>query len=402
MEISKGSVTVKIYRTVDRGRPRFSVSYHEGTGRRLRQFADEDKARAEAKIVAERLNAGQGDALALHGKDRDSYLFALKTLEPLGINLAAAISEYADAKATGAPLVEAAKFFAKAHLQKLPTRTIPEIVDELLAAKVKDGASQAYLNALRSYGKAFARDFQLPVADIHTSDIDSWLRSLDVSPRSRNNHRNTVILIFNFAKSAGYLPRDVSTAADATSLARKKEAEIETFAPGEMAKLLASADEIALPFLVLGGFAGLRSAEILRLDWRDLDWREKVVQVRASVAKTKMRRLPPILPAASAWLSSCRSNKGPVIPSLDVLRGSLERTAKAAGVLWRKNAVRHSFGTYRMATIKDPVRVSFEMGNSPGVVRQCYDRVVPTSQGKAWFAIRPKRAGNIIQIEAAA
>lgn len=401
MVIRKGSVTVKIYCTVDRGRPRFSVSFHEGAQRRLRQFADETEARAEAKLIAERLNAGQGDALALTGKDRDAYLFAVQKLKPFGMSLSTAIQEYLDAKAVGAPLVEAAKFFHRAHLQALPSRTIPQLVDDLLAAKAKDGASRAYLNSLRSYGKTFSRDFQLAVADVTTSDLDAWLRALDVSPRSRNNFRNNIVLIFNFARSAGFLPRDISTAAEATSLARKKESEIEVFTPSEITKLLAVADEVALPFLVLGGFVGLRSAEILRLEWRDIRWRERVVEVRSSVSKTRTRRLPPLTPAALSWLTAFRNRTGTVIPSADTARGALERAGKDAGVAWKKNALRHSFGTYRMAVTQDAVRVSHEMGNSPAIVKEHYDRVVTKVEGRRWFAIRARRGENIIQLEAA-
>jgi hypothetical protein len=40
LAIKAGSVTVKIYKTVNRGRPMFTASYHEAGGRKLRQFAE--------------------------------------------------------------------------------------------------------------------------------------------------------------------------------------------------------------------------------------------------------------------------------------------------------------------------------------------------------------------------
>ena len=33
--------------------------------------------------------------------------------------------------------------------------------------------------------------------------------------------------------------------------------------------------------------------------------------------------------------------------------------------IWKPNALRHSFASYRMANIKDAARVALEMGNSP-------------------------------------
>jgi hypothetical protein len=60
----------------------------------VRWVADLGEAKKEAAIVAERLNAGQGDALELTGKDRDAYLHAVRKLRPLGIGLVPAIDEY--------------------------------------------------------------------------------------------------------------------------------------------------------------------------------------------------------------------------------------------------------------------------------------------------------------------
>ena len=41
MEIKAGSSRVKIYRVVEPHRERFTLAYHEGAQRKLRQFADE-------------------------------------------------------------------------------------------------------------------------------------------------------------------------------------------------------------------------------------------------------------------------------------------------------------------------------------------------------------------------
>jgi integrase len=399
MEVKAGSSRVKIYRIVEPHRERFTLSYHEGGQRKLKQFADEGAARSEAKNIAERLNAGQGGALELTGKDVDAYLFAMRKLRPLGIGLATAIEEFIDAKAVGAPLLAAAQLYRKTHMEGLPSKTIAEIVEELFAAKKADGASKAYLAPLRTCLDRFARDFNMNIGEVQTRDIDAWLRALKQSPRSRNNHRNGVVLLFNFAKAAGYLNRDQTTAAEATSLARKTEAEIEVFTPAEMASLLAVADGVALPFLILGGFCGLRTAEILRLQWEDINWPEKVVEIRSGVAKTRTRRMAPLTDPALSWLEGCKGRKGPAVAA-KLHRDAVEAACKASGIAWKRNGLRHGFGTYRMATRTDPVRVAYEMGNSPQVIRQSYDRVVTETQGKAWFSIMSETAANVIPMEA--
>jgi len=145
LEIKKGSTRVKIYRTVDRGRDRFTVGYHEGSRRVLRQFADLAEAKEEAGIIAKKLNAGQGSALELSGVDRDAYLHAMSQLKPLAVPLNVAVGEFVAAKAIGVPLLAAAKFYQEAHSSKLPDKPVTEVVAEFLVAKKADGCSVRYL-----------------------------------------------------------------------------------------------------------------------------------------------------------------------------------------------------------------------------------------------------------------
>lgn len=57
-----------------------------------------------------------------------------------------------------------------------------------------------------------------------------------------------------------------------------------------------------LPVIALGGLAGLRLEETLRLEWADI-WRVPGhVEIKAQKAKTRSRRLVEICPALAAWL----------------------------------------------------------------------------------------------------
>ena len=221
LEIKKGSSRVKIYRTVDRGRDRFTVGYHEGPRRVLRQFADLAEAKREAGIVAGKLNAGQGADLKLNGSDRDAYLHVSAKLKPLKIDLVSAVEQFVAAHATGAPMVEACRYWAKQHLADLPVKQVDEVYRELLEAKKEDGCSDRYLGDLKSRLGRFAGDIRMPVGDVTTGDIDNWLRGLKLSTRTRNNYRNVIETMFAFAKSRGYLSRESTTAAEHVSLARE-------------------------------------------------------------------------------------------------------------------------------------------------------------------------------------
>ncbi len=359
------------------------------------------EARAEAKNVADTLNAGRGAALELSGADRDTYLFALSQLKPLDVPLNVAVAEYVKARQYNVPIVAAAKSYAETHNAKLPDKTVEEVYQEMLKAKRHDGASEAYLHDLKTRLGHFSRDFKDSVANVTTADLDAWLRKLKLSPRSRNNHRRAVVGLFNFAKAAGYLNRDRKSAAEHTAVARKTVEAIEVFAPADFAKLLTAADDVILPYFVLGGFCGLRTAEIMRLNWEDIRWPESSVIIGAAIAKTRTRRLAPLTETAASWLAGWKAKTGRVLP-IKQPEHRVKDICKAAGVAWKHNGLRHSFITYRLATIKDAVRTAFEAGNSPQVIRSNYDAVATEAEGKLWFSVLPETAKNIIQMKAAA
>lgn len=399
--IKAGSVTVKIYRTVNRGRPMFTASYHEAGGRKLRQFANLADARREAKVIAGQLSAGQGAALELTGKDRDVYLFAVSKLKPLQVPLNVAVEEFIAAKKIGVPLLAAAKFYHETHSAKLPEKTVSDVVAEFLAAKKADGRSVRYLQDCKARLERFSRDFKENLKDVRTKELDAWLRGLKLSPRTRNNFRTAICSLFSFARDTGYVAKGKPTEAESTTVAKQGDGEIEVFTPAEFALLLTGADEHLLPFLIFGGMAGLRSAEIMRLKWEHVNWPEGVIEIQGSVAKTGTRRLAPLVPAAAAWLKSYKDARGPVIGAIKLYE-RLEKLSESTSVAWKQNALRHSFCSYRMATLKDAPRVSYEAGNSVRIIQRHYDKVVTESQGKTWFSILPKTAANVIQMESAA
>jgi integrase len=76
------------------------------------------------------------------------------------------------------------------------------------------------------------------------------------------------------------------------------------YTPREFAALLETADATLRPIIAIGGLAGLRTAELLRLDWADV-WRVPGhIEVTAGKAKTRQRRLVKILPRAGRVASN--------------------------------------------------------------------------------------------------
>ena len=82
-----------------------------------------------------------------------------------------------------------------------------------------------------------------------------------------------------------------------------RSSDIAILSPTEFARLLECASDEALPYWAIGGFAGLRSSELERLDWADVHLDSDLVEVKAAKSKTASRRFVPIRPALKTWLA---------------------------------------------------------------------------------------------------
>ena len=100
-------------------------------------------------------------------------------------------------------------------------------------------------------------------------EIQSFLDGLKGSPLTIKNYRTVISTFFAFAKTRGYIRHN--PVVDTERLSAASEGAVEIYTPGEMAKLLAAAPSAFVAPLAIGAFAGLRSQEIQRLDWQDVD-----------------------------------------------------------------------------------------------------------------------------------
>jgi hypothetical protein len=172
---------------------------------------------------------------------------------------------------------------------------------------------------------------------------------------------------------------------------------VQVFSPEEMAKLLHAAKGDQLVALAIGGFAGIRAEEIKRLHWEHLNFEEGHIVVPDSVAKCQERRIVPMTENLMAWLLPLRRKSGPVGPFSN-LAIVFQRTAKRAGIIWKRNGLRHSFISYRVASLKNVAQTAYEAGNSPVMVHRHYLKHVSEAMGQKWFSIVPGESLNIVPL----
>jgi integrase len=268
------------------------------------------------------------------------------------------------------------------------TKNIPELVEDLLSAKRIDGLSDRYLETLRSHLHRFAAAFKVDVGSLTASEMEKWLRKQSVGPRARNNMRASIVTLFHFAQKQGYLPKAQLTEADDIARAKDRGGKIGILRPDDLAQILGKAPEKIRLFVALGAFTGMRSSEILRLEWCDINFQRRFITVAPEKAKTATRRLVPLLPNLMKWLQEYRNATG----LLFTRRRDADRAiafAKGCHIEWPNNALRHSYATYRLAATADAARVALEMGNGPQKLIRHYRELADEQEARAWFSISP-------------
>jgi integrase len=382
IEVKEGNISVPIYKFSD---GRFCIDTLLGETRKRITRSSLDAAKIEARKLIAQIASGRAHEQPMTLAEVEDYRLAKAKLAPFEVSLLGAIEEWVA---------------GRGKQRRIIAKTAGEVVEEFLASKRVEGVSFFHLEDRKYRMKKFAASFPGRIDQITTHEIEVWLNGLGVNGRTRNNYRNAVLQLFRYARSKRYLPRHEPTVVEDVALANAGEGAIEIYTPQELRLLLSHAPPKLLPFFAIGAFAGLRSQEIMRVDWSEIHFEQQFIEVAAAKAKTASRRLAPLLPALAAWLLPMRQKTGHVVGYTrnDMLSQARQRYCKSGikvgdevfEFTWKPNALRRSYASYRLADIKDAARVALEMGNSPAMLFRNYRELVTEKEASEWFAVRPE------------
>ena len=414
----------------------YRLAYTTAGKRRMQTFAAYSDAKAAAeRIVRELANGSQAAALTA-SQSRDA-LAAFERLQGFyqasgrRVSLLAGISEFVEAsgKLGGRTLGEAVAGYLRT-VASVKRKDIDAAVTEFLQAdaprtKAAEG-QRAQLSAKYAYNRElqlrrFAATFQnTAVSELSKEHLDKFIGSLDTvkiksrngraasSAKSRNHYRATVRQFLQWAVRKDYLPPTHRLLeAEAMRTERANTAAVEFYTPREFADLLAAAKKDMKPLrpiIAIGGLAGLRTAELLRLDWADV-WRVPgYIEVTAGKSKTRSRRLVEICPALAAWIEPFRTlTTGKLWTGHEVtFQQHFVELCKGAEVTRKTNGLRHAFCTYHFALNANENQTAQQAGNSPAMIHAHYKGLATKAEAAKWFyVLPPKSAKNVIQLNAA-
>lgn len=399
--IRSGSVLVRLYGTPDRRgagkRDAFTVTWLMGRHRHRRWFSGPSalaRARDFATATATRLANGQHAALALTSDDAASLTRARQLLGPVPVELAAA--EYAQARQLlgPVPLLEAARYYATRHAAATPT-PFPQAVEDFLAFLATQNLTARHVTSLAHRLRHLATDFQLPLTALHGPALADWFaaqqKTRQWQPQTWNHYRAALLQFTGWCQTRRLLPRDWHEM-EALPVQKVVRGEVALLTPEQARALIAAVPARTVPFLALCLWAGMRPAEVLRLDWRDIAFEEGHIAVRKQKVRTAGNRHIPLADNLRAWLMPHRKPAGPVAAEHEPrLR---EHACGQIGLEWPHDGPRHNYVSARLALTGNIQTVSDESGTSAGTLRRHYINRITAAAARAWFAILPPAAAD--------
>lgn len=249
------------------------------------------------------------------------------------------------------------------------------------------------------------------LVDLKRKTVRDWLNTLEVSNKTLSNIQSCLRSALNDAVDEEEMI-DINPLAGWT-FSRKdqvKEDDVDPFSPEEQRAILAALDGQARNLVQFALWTGMRTSELVALDWGDVDWLKGEVYVtramtqaaagQAEVTKTLSgkRRIKLLAPALEA-LAAQKAHT--FLAGKEVFQNprTLERWAgdqpirktmwahavKKSGVRYRRPyQTRHTYASMMLSAGEHPMWVAGQLGHSDWtMIARVYGRWMPSSSDSA-------------------
>lgn len=297
-------------------------------------------------------------------------------------------------------LEAAVDFYVSKHDLRSKAPTLAEAFDE--GIRKRPNHRPRTLSDYRAWKKALPADFLATnVCDIDSDLIEKALSSVTTGATTWKNGLRYISSVLTDCVKAGKIAENP---AKRVHVERRPDdaADTSTYSAEELKALFAACrtyddgmdrqcSDCRLPFALMA-FAGIRPDEVSKLEWSDISLELSNIRIGPSVAKRARRRNVRIHPTLGAWLESIPNEKrtGKVCPPR--WRYKAARVRKEAGIDGheKQDALRHSFGTYLLATEGDLNALQSDMGHEHvRVFFEHYHKAVTKSDAAPYWEILP-------------
>jgi integrase len=312
----------------------------------------------------------------------------------------------------GWTLTRCVQFVAEHVKRTTQILSIKEAIDRFLMTKEKTSRYHSKDLSRRLKRWAGSMDLTQPIHAVTKQELEIYLSLY--SAQNFINHRAALSNLFAYVVKVGAAPENPLSTIGKPRIKRARPAILsDTEFEALLNRARGQGRFDVLSWLVIGGLVGLRPYEVLRLEWDGIHFQTREIRIEPGWTKTHRARVVPLQPNALEWLRLIaghtleKSTK--VMPSESTWNNRWRRWRQDKDtplpLKWwdgKDDILRHSYGTYRAAILRNSHNLAEEMGNSVTIVRTYYDAVVSPSVAKLWWKIRPVRPKNVVPMKAVA
>lgn len=282
---------------------------------------------------------------------------------------------------------------------RLSNKTVSQALDEYLKSskrRLEKSTFRDYNSATESHLKPFFGHMRL--VDVTSSIVKGWIAELTISPKRVNNILVPIRAVFEDAYLDEVIDRNPFSRIKNLSFRTE---EPQPFSPDEVKAILKVLPEQGKNLIQFAFCTGLRTSELIALEWRDIDWINSKVRVRrASVnkvikfPKTKagerdVKLFPLAIDALNnqkkfTYIADNRIFNNPRTNTPWETDGQIRKTLwqpalKNAGVLYRNPyQTRHTYASTLLSMGANQLWLANQMGHKDwGMIRKHYGRWIP-------------------------
>ena len=354
------------------------------TGRyRRRYFKTRDAAKAECARLKEIKTGIRSKAIDIPADLAADAIKARDILTPYAVTLG-----------------QAAAFYAAHHDKRAKAPTLSEAWET--ATGHRENHRPRTLADLKSWKKALPDWFmEMNCFDIGAKDIAKALDETTKGPtRWKTGLRNISSVMGDIVKSKA-IPENPAKNVQ-TKRAVETDEDVVIYTPEELQALFAACrnyptgpDRLcaacAVPFAFMA-FAGIRPDEVTKLKWGDVNIDLGNIRIGPGIAKKLYRRNVRINDTLAAWIATAppEARSGKIVPPRWRYKAAMVRKMAGIDGHEKQDALRHSYGTYMLATENDLDALKSDMGHSHlAVFFTHYHKAITKSQALPYWQILP-------------
>jgi integrase len=250
--------------------------------------------------------------------------------------------------------------------------------------------SDSHRQKIEIFERAFPKAFSGPVGYIEAAALRRWVKS-------RSANAITQAMYFRYAKMFfGYLTANrliEHNPMEAVPAPRGRSTK-NILTPHQMKALLKlEMPDYLMALMLLGGFAGIRTEEVCRMSWENINAATGQIHVPPDAIKQSPggfdQRITDFTEPLTRRAKFFKGRQGRIIPVASETLHTLRRKVVAPVLkTWPDNCLRHSFATYHLARCKSAPVTAFQMGHtSSHLVQSVYAVPAALADWRAWWKI---------------